>query len=178
MKQSVMRSLVLGVVTILVLGSGGCTPDIYQATFEEAASINQNSNLGLEYLRSSPSEKAEETYNPDQPEIASSEDLMVIGYYFKYPWNSQHIRLRQIRVSGGDHDLFGIKVLDDITTVEPIMTQQGYTKAEIPGYYQGTASEIYTKYHVYIGFETDSDSTLIQSILVSLRDPSEPVIAE
>ncbi|MCL2136149.1 MAG: hypothetical protein FWH40_01285 [Coriobacteriia bacterium] len=149
----------------------------YQLTFEEANSINTESNLGLEYLALSTRDySGQNKYNPDQPEIVFSEDGNVIGYYFKYPFDSDDVRLRQIRINGGDYDLFGIKVADDIAKASPIMTGRGYNLADTPYYYEGTASVAYSKYHVYIAFETEPGSTAISSILVSLVDPNEPVI--
>ena len=187
-----MRKPRLFVALLLVLFAGlcyGCVDknqvkgendmELYRLTLEEAEAINQNSHLGLEYMAlstfSEHSPGQTYPYGPDHPEMAFSEDGRVIGYYFTYPWDSQDYRLAQISIKVEGYDFYGIRIGDDISTVGPKMAELGYQLFDDPDYYPEAGVEAYFKYHVFVVFSPSPDSTVITSIMISKREPAQPV---
>lgn len=147
---------------------------IYELTIKEAEEINKNSKLGLEFFSfSTVDEEDANRYGPDHPETASTDDRGVYGYYFNYPYYSKDSRLTQIVIETPQYNIYGIKVGDDVSTVKSIMEEKGYELTENTYVYEGTNTETYIKYHIYLRFETNN--TEIISILVSTYDPNEPV---
>lgn len=150
--------------------------EVYQQTIEEAQIVVDNSNLGLEFYSFSPvsEEDAASLYGDDHPESITTKDGYAKGYYFNYPWDSSDRRLTQILISGGDYDIFGIRLDEDISKVKPLLESLGYEQIENEYPYDDATAETYRKYHLYIRFITENDSTSIRQILVSTKEPNKP----
>jgi hypothetical protein len=148
---------------------------MYELTFEIAEHLNKNSKLPFTLLEmlNLPEEETKK-YGPDYPYIVENDDNDVRAYYFNYPFNSNNLRLTQIEIKSSNYNIYGVKIGDDISSVEKIMKNNNFKIDNIPYYYEETNTKNYSKYHLEIYFITKEDSGKISEILVTISDPEEP----
>ena len=167
-KNALNRVLCLSLFMILSLSacSGGLNMNAYKKTLEEAKIINQESDLGLEYLQfSTLTEEQASEYGDDHPEVKVSRDGYITGYFFDYPKKSDDRRLTQIEITDGEYHILGLKIGDSVDRAREILVQRGYK--EIKRIAEDTNGKDFRKSDVVIKFETGEASDNITRILLT-----------
>lgn len=150
---------------LMLAGCGETKVNILEQTLVEAEEINNNSELGMDFLQlSTLSEEQAKRYNDDQPELEFTDDGCVTGYYYRYPSTEGERRLTQISVIGGNYHVFGICTGGSFDAAVNTLTQRGYEEIELTIQYNGLSMRAFQKYDVIIRIETIADSSVIGSI--------------
>lgn len=147
---------------------------IENRTIQEIEILKAHSYLGLDFF----SLKADEQQNVSEegkerdmvPEGVTADNRQLYGYYFTY---AGKYRMTKLEIYSADYNVLEIKVTDDVTLVEDIMSKYNYTKVETPSVYEGTKTKVYQKYDIHIVFETKESETEISSIFLSVSSEKE-----
>jgi len=158
----------------------------YARTEEAVKELNENSILGMELLSfSGLSEKDARRYGGDYLYTIHSEDWHVEGVFFMYPYDSQEHRLTGIAIysqehlligtpteANEDYNVFGIRIGDDLSSVQAVMAEYGYEYDETVESYRGDKTTTsYNKGKLFISFRTEINAYEIISIFIGISDP-------
>jgi len=169
-KNRILTLMCLLIFTVSILsGCGGANMKTVEKTLEEAKKINSNSDFGgVEYLQLSElTEEEARYYSNDQPEMACSTDMHVEGYFFHYPDKGGERRLTQIKVSGGNYNIFNIRLGDNADEAAQILKDIGYKETDPMVYTKGTTIRNFKKYDVIISLYTEAENYSINTIYIS-----------
>ena len=150
---------------------------IHTFTFEAAEELNENSNIFFELL--SATKNSDKLHIMDAPEEAISDDGDIQGFYFPYPEGSTP-RITQININSEQCDVFGIKIGDDINSVEDIMNTNGYIPSETDegsrAYYESIDLSVtrYSKHDINIHFMVKQGEPNINEMFINVVDSSTP----
>jgi hypothetical protein len=171
LKEVNMRRIICLLILISLTLTGCANPtkereEIIQKTFEDAKELNEKSNFGeCELLDPSP-----DTSFWSAGALWLADD--VSEYYYR-EYNGG-IYITNIILKSNSYHVFGIRVGDDLSSVDEILTREGYKKERInnnPGQNYPVVS--YTKNYISISFYIDSDNSpdKLSKIAVAADDP-------
>lgn len=151
--------------------------DTIVKTLEEAKEINANSDFGgLEYLQLyTLTNKESFQYHDHTPEMISTNDWYINGYYAYYPHENGEERLTELIIKDGNYHIFGIKLGSNIEDAIKTLEQRGYEKAEYTG--PKECRREFKKNDIIITFDTGVDSVTIKLMFI-LTDTHIPGYVE
>lgn len=152
-------------------------------TINEAKTINAESNLGFDFLGIAPAdEEMVQEHGIDYRQFVKTDDKLVSGYYTEFPIHSKERRLVYLSIDGGDYDIFGIHVGDDVQKSLDVLKKHGYknsgnalmmfTENENGEYVDHTArADSYYKNDIHIElFADDESKDIIHCIIIMMND--------
>ena len=158
-----MKKLVLILACIALMLFSGCADaqtrngEMIRLTLESADELNEHSDFGsfcgllqTKGVRTLPALK----------HLDNRTDCCTIMEFDGKP------RITQISLSTADYHVFGIRVGDDIGSVDEVMTAFGYTKADSAQSHR----LVYKKHRISISFSYNPDDQLIYEIFAGADD--------
>lgn len=114
--------------------------------FQTIERINKCSNLGFEFF---------ETLGKDSRGMisVSSEDTFVRGTGYAYQNIEDDVKLAELQISGGDYNLFGIRIGDSVDDAERVMGEYGFSLNSETVLRTETARVTFDCGNIYVNFE-------------------------